>query len=277
MKFTYLGTSASESIPAIFCECDMCNEARRRGGKDIRMRSCAVINDDVMLDCGPEAHCQAVRFGVHLSKIKHLLVTHPHNDHFFPHYFTLRGGFWALKLYEDVLTVYGGREVYEKINDFVTNGREQVRPHLAAHRFSPFDTVETEDYKFTALRAAHDPSIECLFYLIEDKRCGKRVLYMHDTENDIEDSLQHIAGIHCDMVSIDCTMGNEFVEKGFRHMGLKNNILVRDRLRELGCIDNSTRLICNHICHHKGLYDDLSAIVGKEGFELSYDGMTVEL
>ena len=44
-----------------------------------------------------------------------------------------------------------------------------------------------------------------------------------------------------------------------------------------GCIDSSTRLICNHICHHVGLYDDLARLLATEGFELSYDGMRVLL
>ncbi len=42
MKIKYLGTAAYEGLPAIFCECDTCNEARKRKGKNIRTRSQAL-------------------------------------------------------------------------------------------------------------------------------------------------------------------------------------------------------------------------------------------
>lgn len=277
MKFQYLGTSASEGVPAVFCECDMCNEARRRGGRDLRARSCAVIDERVMLDFGPEAYIRSVQFGVHLSRIRYLLITHPHVDHFLTNNFNLRGGFWGMDLAEDVLSVYGGKEVYETMTRFLAEGREQIVPHFAACRAVPFEPIDTEDYRFLPLRARHDPTLDCLFYLVESKSDGKRVLYIHDTENDIDDSLEAICGLHCDMVSFDCTTGNDFSPKGQRHMGFRNDILVRDALLKNGCIDSTSRLICNHICHHVGLYDDLARVFATEGFELSYDGMTVEL
>ena len=38
MKLVFLGTAAAEAIPALWCGCNICREARRRGGKDIRRR-----------------------------------------------------------------------------------------------------------------------------------------------------------------------------------------------------------------------------------------------
>ena len=35
MKLHYLGTAAAESLPATFCECDICKTARARGGREI--------------------------------------------------------------------------------------------------------------------------------------------------------------------------------------------------------------------------------------------------
>ena len=50
MKLTYLGTAAAEAVPAIFCNCEICKEARKLGGKNVRTRSQALINDDLLLD-----------------------------------------------------------------------------------------------------------------------------------------------------------------------------------------------------------------------------------
>ena len=38
MKIAYLGTSAAEGIPALFCHCDVCKYARKYKGKNIRTR-----------------------------------------------------------------------------------------------------------------------------------------------------------------------------------------------------------------------------------------------
>ena len=50
MKFTFLGTSAGESYPAIFCECENCTYARTHGGKNLRVNTGSMIDDDVLLD-----------------------------------------------------------------------------------------------------------------------------------------------------------------------------------------------------------------------------------
>ena len=54
MKFQYLGTAAAEGWPAVFCRCEACEEAARRGGKNIRTRSQALVNDDLLLDLPPD-------------------------------------------------------------------------------------------------------------------------------------------------------------------------------------------------------------------------------
>lgn len=48
MKLQYLGTAAAEGWPALFCECDHCKRAKEAGGRNIRTRSQAVIDDTLM-------------------------------------------------------------------------------------------------------------------------------------------------------------------------------------------------------------------------------------
>ena len=48
MQFQYLGTAAAEGWPAVFCRCKYCLEAQRLGGKNIRTRSQAIVNDDLL-------------------------------------------------------------------------------------------------------------------------------------------------------------------------------------------------------------------------------------
>ena len=45
MKLTYLGTAAAEGVPALFCRCDFCRYARKAGGREIRTRAGALLDD----------------------------------------------------------------------------------------------------------------------------------------------------------------------------------------------------------------------------------------
>jgi phosphoribosyl 1,2-cyclic phosphate phosphodiesterase len=87
MKITFLGTSAGEEYPGIWCECENCIKARLWGGKNIRRNSSVILDGDVMIDIGKTAHIQAQLFGVDLLKIKTLLSTHSHKDHLNTHTF----------------------------------------------------------------------------------------------------------------------------------------------------------------------------------------------
>lgn len=49
MKIQYLGTAA-EGLPALFCECETCKHAAFLGGRNIRTRSQAIIDDALLID-----------------------------------------------------------------------------------------------------------------------------------------------------------------------------------------------------------------------------------
>ena len=91
MKLQFLGTGAAEGAPAIFCKCDTCQELRRRGEKEYHTRAQFLIDDVVGIEFPPDAYYHALRFDVDLTKMKYLLVTHSHMDHFYAHDFILRG------------------------------------------------------------------------------------------------------------------------------------------------------------------------------------------
>ena len=50
MKLQYLGTAAAEGIPAVFCECENCIKSKENGGRNIRTRSQALIDDCILID-----------------------------------------------------------------------------------------------------------------------------------------------------------------------------------------------------------------------------------
>lgn len=50
MEFVYLGTAAAEGWPALFCSCNACLQAREKGGRNVRGRSQALVDGELLLD-----------------------------------------------------------------------------------------------------------------------------------------------------------------------------------------------------------------------------------
>ena len=95
MDITYLGTSAAEGFPAIFCNCSYCNEARRLGGKNVRTRSQALINQNLLIDFPADTYAHFLQNGIRGDAIEYLLFTHAHMDHFYSEDLFLREGCYA--------------------------------------------------------------------------------------------------------------------------------------------------------------------------------------
>ena len=127
MKLQFLGTGAAEGAPAVFCQCDVCRELRKRGEKEYHTRAQFLIDDAVGIDYPPDAYYHALRFGVDLSKLRYLLVTHSHMDHFYAHDFILRGYKYCTHI-EEPLTIYGNEEVAKVFQECT---RREMREEVA--------------------------------------------------------------------------------------------------------------------------------------------------
>src|SRR4051812_28775351 len=84
MEILFCGTAAAEGWPALFCTCVACLEARRRGGKDLRSRAAYMLGETVRVDFGPDSYHHQQQYGLAYERLRHLLVTHSHDDHWFP-------------------------------------------------------------------------------------------------------------------------------------------------------------------------------------------------
>lgn len=81
MKILFIGTSAAWPLPRLNCQCQICTS---KNPKDKRLRSTILINDSILVDCGPDFYHQARKIlGKKISLIKYLFLTHSHPDHSF--------------------------------------------------------------------------------------------------------------------------------------------------------------------------------------------------
>ena len=268
MKLTYLGTAAAEGMPAIFCNCPYCIEARRLGGKNIRTRSQALINDDLLLDFPADTYTHFLQNGIQGDRIQYLLVTHPHTDHLYPMDLHTRGGAFAHDMRVPVLKIFGSEAVCAAIGNAPRNTELTV--------LRAFEPVELDGYCITPLPARHMERDRALIYLIEG---DKALLYAHDTGYFYEEVFAYLQEkkVRLDMVSLDCTNVDIPIsdEEGC-HMGFPNIARVLERLEEIGVIDASTLKYVNHFSHNGNpLQQLLEKRAAEIGCLVAYDSCQV--
>ena len=276
MKLQYWGTAAFEGIPSLFCSCPNCMRARSLGGRNLRARSQAVIDDRLLIDPNADTSLNSQRYGFFMPAIRTVLITHGHCDHLYNDDFGILGKHYS---HGDVhLTVYGAEENLRTLRDMIAKKPASYGDRLTlcpVEAFRPFETAD--GYKITPYTAAH--SANALLYGIEHD--GKRLLYAHDTAMLPRETLDFLArdGKRFDYISIDCTFCNDPRRDplSLTHQGLQENIETRGQLYEIGAADRNTVFCCNHFSHNgkDSCYDDFAPVAAAAGFLTSYDGMTV--
>lgn len=274
MKLQYLGTAAAEAIPCLFCDCEVCRKARELGGREIRTRSQALINDQLLIDFPADTYFHAMTHNMDFSKINHCLITHVHKDHFsIQELAYLRKGFVS-RVFEGYrgFHLYGSAEAEAESAELLAPCAEQV--HF--HRVELSEPFCIEDFTVTPLKARHgtqDPRI----YLIQQG--GKTLLWAHDTDIFPEETWDYLQALSpkLDAVSMDCTgcADEELAYHG--HMCLGRNEKCRERLQQMGLAHKDTVFILNHFSHNgsNANYKDFTKLAQPRGFAVTYDGMTL--
>lgn len=276
MKFKYLGTAAAEGIPALFCDCDVCQKSMKLGGKNIRTRSQAIIDNTLLIDFPPDTYWHFITNNLPMDKIENCLITHAHQDHLYAEDIVMRKkGFASFKKEKPPLNFYAWQAGCRKIN-------AQIRKHnlteATTNLVKPGDVFNVDGYTVTALKAAHAISTSPLVYIIE--KDGKSVFYANDTSDFPKKSWDVLKkyGKPIDLISLDCTEPTKDINY-VGHMNLKRCIEMREKLKSIGVADENTIFVLHHFSHNGGevVYDDFVKIAANEGFLVSYDGMEIEI
>ena len=277
MKLTYLGTAAAEGWPALFCRCEYCKKALERGGKNLRTRSQAMVNDDLLIDFPADSFSHMQQNGLNFSAVKTLLITHSHMDHFSPTDLHLRStSYYAHDLSTPNLTLYGNERVMKLLErERITREEEPNDTGITAVQIEAYKPFTAGKYRVTALPAFHAMNEKAFVYLIEDGE--KTLLYLHDTGELFDEVYEYLAAnkVRADLISYDCTY--VALPSGGGHMGLDSCPKVRARLEAIGVSDANTISVVNHFSHNgKLIHDELEPAAKEIGFLTSYDGMVVE-
>lgn len=284
MDIHFLGTSASPSMPLPFCTCAACQIARQAGGKNLRRRSALLIDDRVLIDLGPDVVSAAFHQGRSLAGLRLCLQTHPHEDHFDPELIISRHPEYGTQIAAPLI-VAGSRGTLAGMDALV--GRRcgygslfdpAVRQALALQiePLAPFQPRILDGYQVLGYPANHAPGTEALLFSVA--RAGRAVLYATDTAawfDTVWDDLR-TRGICYDLVILDHTYGPGYETTD--HLAAADFARHVEMLNEEQVLQERGRIYATHLSH-EGIreHDELAAYARSRGYEVAYDGLTIQL
>lgn len=272
MKIKFLGTAAYEGVPSLFCKCRVCTQALKAGGRNMRSRSQALVNDELLLEFNPDTVWHSHKYALDWQKIGDCLITHSHCDHLYVDDLEMA---WRPYTHEHrTLDLYAGKDGFERIKPFA----DAENSCLTVTLVKPYEKFVTgSGYEVLPLEADHDRTTSPLIFVIA--KDGKKMLYAHDTGYFPERTFEHLqtAG-RLDLVSLDCT-GCIGADGEWRkdHMSFGTVLEVVERMKSMGAVDEKTVIAVNHFSHNGGqTYDEMSAYSEKFGIITAYDGQEIE-
>lgn len=278
MKIKYLGTAAYEGIPSLFCNCRVCRTAMEQGGRELRSRSQALVNDDLLLDFPADTVWHSQRFHLDWTKISDCLVTHSHSDHLYPEDLEMAAPGYTHE--HRALHFHAGESGYGKIKKILDRPHiaEAMKAVMSVSLVEPgrrFYVGENGKYSVLPLWANHAQDTSPVIYSITDGK--KRMLYAHDSGVFCEATW---AGLKeegkFDLVSLDCT---GCMQSGWRdgHMSFDANLETLERMKKEKLIGEGTVVVINHFSHNGGrTHEEMVSEAEKYGIIVSYDGLEID-
>jgi len=282
MKIKFLGTASAHSSPLPFCNCKMCNVSRKFGGKDFRKRSSVLINDDLIIDLGPDFMSSSFIHGVDTTKICYWLQTHPHSDHFSASHLITRTPEYAvenvrpLSLYASSLCIQDMSEQLGKeewgANLFETEWLKKLV--LEVNKVDLHEEFQCGPYSVTAFNANHDDKRGASIFLVSDNSC--KLFYGLDTNGITKETYNYLENkqICLDVLVLDHTYGHDI--KANDHLNANRFIETINEMRIKKIINQKTKIFASHISHEGNPpHDEFVILAKKNGYDVAFDGLEI--
>ena len=282
MRITFLGTAAANAYPEAFCRCDNCRKAREVGGPSLRKRSAALINEDLLLDLGPDIMAASQMHSVSLTSVCYCLQTHPHADHLDLSHLLSRSrafgvvGAPRLHFYASSATLERADQTFRR--DLWAFGlfdaQAEAELNLKLHPVEPLQPLAVGPYRVTAFPANHAPGLGAMLYAVEAN--GRGIFYGVDTAALLEDTWQAFRqyNMRFDLVVLDHTYGPN--EPGRDHLSAHQVAQHAERMRRERILKGSGRVFATHIAHEGNpVHPKLVESASQHDYEVAYDGLEV--
>lgn len=282
MKITFLGTSAATSCPLIFCKCKVCIYARNNMGKDIRKRSSLLINDDLLIDLGPDITTSSAMYNIDLTKIKYILQTHGHSDHFDAGHLTTRLKEYATENVE-YISLFASKETIKTLDMWLKTEEPEAnlfdsnwlnRLHMDIKYVNHGECINVSDYNITPLESLHDVKENSLIFVINYN--NKFIMYGTDLLTISERSWDILKSFKLDLVILDQTYGKDKNAGG--HLDASQVIGIVSKMKIEKIIHKNSMVYATHISHEgNDIHDVMENLAISNGYNIAYDGLIINI
>lgn len=282
MKLQFLGTGAATGMPLAFCNCDTCKKIRFLGGREIRRRAAALIDDQLLIDLGPDVPAFMGELGLDLGRVRYLLQTHAHADHFDAGHLVTRMAEYAVR---DIapLEAVGSPATLRAMADWVKTQEPdlallsedgQRALNLSLRPLCAGESLSLGAYEITALSSRHDDAQQALIFRI--CRAESALLYATDLLALGEAEWSILRQVPLDAAVLDMTYGAGFNAGG--HLDAAQVYEIARRMRDEGVLKPSGRVLATHISHEgNGTHAEMCELARPFGVEIAWDGMVLAL
>jgi adenosylcobinamide kinase/adenosylcobinamide-phosphate guanylyltransferase len=253
MQVRILGSGAADGWPNPWCTCGSCLAAREQGV--LRGQTAVLLDGRVLVDAGPDGLRAAARQGVSLNDVDLVLVTHRHEDHH--HAMAWQWRSWARGT--AAVTLLAPPSVLSAAK---TDGQ------VTTVRALPGGRHELAGYTITVLDAEH-PEDSVLYDVTGPD--GTRLLYATDTGVLPDSTVDGVRDRAFDLVLLECA-GTPIPS----HLTLQTWPDQVRRLRQVGAVTESTRVLAIHVGHDNPPPDELDRRLAEHGARAARDGDVIE-
>jgi phosphoribosyl 1,2-cyclic phosphate phosphodiesterase len=243
-----------------------------------------LINNDLLIDLGPDIMVASQMHGRPLHDVRYCLQTHPHADHLDLSHLLSRSPACGV-VGAPLLDFYASRETLQRAAETfkrdlaafsLLSPEAEEYLNVKIHQVQPLESFSVGAYSVTALPANHAPGMGAMLYAIEAN--GRAVLYGTDTAALFEQTWRVFRQrkMRFDVVILDHTYGPE--QSGSDHLSAHQVIEHASRMREEAVLARDARVFATHIAHEGNpAHDELESFSKQHGYEVAYDGLVLKI
>jgi phosphoribosyl 1,2-cyclic phosphate phosphodiesterase len=270
----FLGTGAADIQAPDGCHCPNCTYIREHGQRNRRRYSSLYIDPGLVIDFSTTGMSGLKAAGIVAADVKCLLITHAHEDHFDAPAIVKLAEERAKKIHEP-LPVFGNAAVIAALRKHLASLGRSVP--IAPTELTAYREFTAAGWTCTPLLANHDPSQQCLFYVLTKGDRG--VLYATDTTWFPVHTFNTIASKKLDLAIVEGTFGPQTDPRYLiGHMTFAFDRLIRQWLIDTKTLRPGGTFALTHLSlHWVPPYDSIVEPLGKEGIVISYDGLRLPI
>jgi len=251
MQITFAGTGDGRGVPAVGCQCKLCDRARGEGGKNHRRRVSVIIRNgaETILFDTPASVGEMLN-EKRIFDISAIFLSHKHYDHI--------AGITEFEYWSAKIPVYGNISV---LGNFEITDRlyEQCKFHVMHDR----ESVKVGRIKVTPFDVSHKIPTFGLIFRYEDKR----IVHFSDSGNTKLTDYQKLQVKQAQLVIFHTVAW----DGGTDHIDIITVIKIAQRYPK-------TRFVITHIGHNASPHEELvEKLSPYKNITVAYDGMEVRI